>query len=144
MQTPNYLYHFKWLKTTFFLTIGFLCLFWIYFFGLQNGSEEVSDIYKAYERAFAIPDLLWICILLFLSFLWLKNNQTKGIVTTIAAGSALVFLALADISFNFQQGLYTVNLFEGLLNSVINMLSLGYGLTLLYVGQSLITLVSNK
>ena len=143
-KEDNLLNHFKWLKSTFIITSLLLILFWIYFFGIECTDPNINPTYLAYEKAFPVPDLAWIVTLLLISMIWLKNNELKGIVSTIAAGSALVFLGLADISFNLTQGIYTQSVADGILNITINLLSLFYGLTLVRTGYKLFIILTNK
>lgn len=140
----SFLNVFKWLKSTFIVSALLLISFWTYFFVFENSNPHLSEIYLAHERAFPIPDILWIVSLLLLSMYWLKQNDIKGIISTTAAGSALVFLAMLDICFNYQQGIYTQSLGDGILNGTVNVLSLGYGLALLKVGYRLIQIRVSK
>lgn len=139
LPQSSLLVYYNWLKTTLLLTVSLFVAFWTYFCLVEMNSPTISKIYLAHELSFIVPDILWIVGLLLLSISWLKANSPKGIVAVICAGSALVFLGMIDVSFNFQQGIYATSIGDAILNGVINLLSLGYGLTLLFVGYKLLT-----
>jgi len=133
--SSSLLHNYSWLRTTLLLTSLFLLTFWLYFFLVETTKPNISSCYLSHEYAFVMPDLVWIVGLLLFANYWLKHNNLKGITAATAAGGALVFLALIDISYNLNQGLYSTS--DGVLNGVINCLSLGYGITLVYVGYKL-------
>lgn len=132
------LQHYAWLKTTLFLTSFCLVAFWTYFYLVEARNPNISVCYISHENAFVMPDLVWIVGLLLLSYHWLKKSDLKGIISSTAAGGALVFLALIDISYNCMEGMYLSSLGDGLLNGLVNILSLGYGITLVILGYKLL------
>jgi len=135
---------FKWLKTTLILTSIILISFWAYFFLVEIHNPKISDSYIAHELSFPFPDIFWIVALLLLALRWLKQNDIKGLVAIICAGSALVFLALIDISYNTTQGVYMQSVGDFILNITINALSLFYGLKLISVGYILFNKITNR
>ncbi|MFX1516207.1 MAG: hypothetical protein ACFFC6_07860 [Promethearchaeota archaeon] len=87
-----------------FLIVGF----WIgWFFDLLKSSlpDPLFETYLAFESAFPIPDA-WIVILLLISAYGILAEKSFGSFFAAAAGGALMFLGLIDISFNLQQGIY--------------------------------------
>ena len=128
---------YKWLPVMQIITAMGITGFWIYFFILENTPSANNEIYLAYERSFPLPDILWVNILLFLSAFWLRKENPRGIISTIAAGGALVFLGLVDFSFNFQQGIYAKSLVDGVMNGFINSFCLFFGLVSIFIGWKL-------
>ncbi|MFX0210377.1 MAG: hypothetical protein ACFFDT_30640 [Candidatus Hodarchaeota archaeon] len=87
-----------------FLIIGF----WIgWFLDILKSSlpDPLFETYLAFESAFPIPDA-WIVILLLISAYGILTGKSYGSFFAAAAGGALMFLGLIDISFNLQQGIY--------------------------------------
>lgn len=96
--------------------------FWIYFFKVENRNPERTEIFLGYERSFPVPDLFWITPSLIISAIGILMGERFGIFFSIISGSALVFLGLLDISFNAQQGGYTTNKSDTIMNLTINLL----------------------
>lgn len=96
--------------------------FWIYFFKVENRNPERTEIFFGYERSFPVPDLFWITPSLIISAIGILMGERFGIFFSIISGSALVFLGLVDISFNAQQGGYTTNKSDTIMNLTINLL----------------------
>ncbi len=63
------------------------------------------EVYIAFESSFPLPDA-WIVVLLLISAYGILKEKSYGTFFAAAAGGALVFLGLIDISFNIQQGVY--------------------------------------
>jgi len=83
--------------------------------------------YLSFEKAFPLPDLGWITPLLLIGGTGLLKNRRYGYLASLLAGAALVFLGLVDISFNLQNGRYTFDLIEGLMNGFINLACAVFG-----------------
>jgi hypothetical protein len=64
------------------------------------------DTYIAFESSFPLADF-WIVILLLVSAYGILAQKKYGSFTASAAGGALVFLGLIDITFNLQQDVYS-------------------------------------
>ncbi len=102
-------------------------LWWLVYFTVTRHTPPPVAAYFDFEDAFPLADLGWLVPLLLIA----AHHNTRGTdqapVWTAAAGGALVFLGLLDLSFNLQHGLYTHRLAEGLLNGGINLACLGFG-----------------
>jgi hypothetical protein len=84
--------------------------FWIgWFLDILKALEPEDTGYDSYidfESAFPLADA-WIVALLLISAYGILQNKPFGGLVAIATGGALVFLGLIDISFNFQQNIYS-------------------------------------
>lgn len=116
-----------------FLAVGFIAV-WIYLFKYELNNPERSEVYRAFEKSFPIPDLCWITPVLIVSAIGLLLNERFGIFFTIIAGSSLIFLGLLDISYNLQQGGYTTNKMDTIFNLTINLICVIFGPIFLIVG----------
>ena len=105
--------------------------FWIGWFldifkSISPSEVEIYPLYMAFESSFPLPDL-WIVLLLLVSSYSILTDKSFKYQLTSAAGGALVFLGLIDISFNLQQNMYFYDVF----NVFINLFTLGLGIILL-------------
>jgi hypothetical protein len=78
-------------------------------------TNPLYDIYIAFESSFLLPDT-WIVVLLFVSAYGIWKQQLYASYLGIAAGGALIFLGLIDISFYIQHNLYQYDLLLILIN----------------------------
>jgi hypothetical protein len=109
-----------------------IILFWISYFALQpmRFSDPLkNEIYHAFERSFVVPDLV-LAILLLLSGGFMLRTRLEGLLLSLVASGMLVFLGLLDISFNLQQGIYTMGLAEACFNGLINLICVAGGVLL--------------
>ncbi|MHA1618843.1 MAG: hypothetical protein ACTSVZ_06135 [Promethearchaeota archaeon] len=120
-----------------FIAVGIIG-FWVYFFLVENHNPENTPIYLAFERSFPLPDLGFLTPALIIGAVGLLTEKPIGIVFTIAAGGALIFLILLDISFNAKNGGYTTKPMDTVINLVINGVSLVMGSFLILFGAQLI------
>jgi hypothetical protein len=58
-----------------------------------------------YERAFPVADGL-LCVALIVGTVGLLRRRAYGLILSIAAGGALVFLGVLDATFNLTNGIY--------------------------------------
>lgn len=115
------------------LAVGFIG-FWIMFFA-ENACQQKTmecERFLAFEKSFPVPDLGYIVPLLVVGAIGLLKGKRYGILASLLAGSALIFLGLLDISFNLQNGRYTVDVVEGLMNVLINTVCLVFGPILIW------------
>jgi len=114
------------------LAVGIIS-FWITFFStdLVNISDpHLKEIYLAFERAFLIPDM-YLSLILIMGGIGLLRKMSYGFLFSLLGGASLIFLALLDISFNVQQGIYLIGIGEAVLSVFINLLCLGAGIILI-------------
>lgn len=115
------------------LALGFIG-FWIMFFAENACPQKTVECerFLAFEKSFPVPDLGYIVPLLIVGAIGLMKGKRYGILASLLAGSALIFLGLLDVSFNLQNGRYTVDLVEGLMNVLINTVCLVFGPVLIW------------
>ena len=114
------------------LAVGIIS-FWIAFFStdLVNIKDpHLREIYLAFESAFPIPDI-YLSILLIIGGIGLLRKKSYGNLFSLMGGASLIFLALLDISFNTQQGIYLIGIGEAVMNITINLLCFGVGVFLI-------------
>lgn len=116
------------IKTTAYLAIvtgiGIL-LFWIAFFTVGIAPKNPPVCYFAYEHSFPLPDTV-LAIALIVGGMQVIRNGISMILLPAAGG--LIFLGLLDMAFNWQNGMYTITVMDGLLNAFINIWCVVFGL----------------
>lgn len=108
--------------------------FWIYFFLVENKNPENTEVFLAFERSFPIPDIFWATPALLLAAIGLLAGERYGVFFSIAAGSAILFLGLLDISFNAQNGGYKKSTSDTIMNLVINLYCVIFGILYMVYG----------
>lgn len=117
------------------IVVGILELvFWIYFFMVENKNPENSDVYLGFERAFPVPDLLWLTPCSFIGAYGLFKGEKYGIFLAVLSGCSLLFISLLDISFNTMNGQYTGRQPDGIINIVMNFLCFSFGIWFMVFG----------
>jgi len=112
---------------------GFLA-FWAAFFltdMVDIADPRLREVYLAFESAFPPADIL-LAIALASGGIGLLRGKPHGRLLTLAGGGALVFLGLLDVSFNVQQGIYSLGPGEAVLNGAINFACLASGILLIH------------
>jgi len=104
-----------------------LILFWLAFFTVGLAPEKAPPCYFAYEHSFPLPDGILAIVLLVAGILLMRSNPAGRILTLIGAG-ALIFLGLLDFSFNLQNGIYSTSVVDLVLNVLVNLWCVGFGL----------------
>jgi len=104
-----------------------LILFWIAFFTVGLAPEKAPPCYFAYENSFPLPDGILAVLLLAAGILLMRSNRAGRTLSLIGAG-ALIFLGLLDFSFNLQNGIYLTSVVDLVLNALINLWCVGFGL----------------
>ncbi|RMG37190.1 MAG: hypothetical protein D6732_07195 [Methanobacteriota archaeon] len=124
-----------------FIALGIL-IFWVVFFIFRPvpfTNFDKVEIYRAFEHAFVIPDVVLAIFLLWSGYSLLRGS-TMGCILSIIAGGMLVFLGLLDVSFNIQQGIYSTGISAALVNGIINACCiLGGGLLIKFGSKQLHT-----
>lgn len=103
--------------------------FWAAFFSTDMVSIEDSrlkEVYLAFESAFPVADF-YLAIMLIIGGIGLLKRRFYGTVFSLMGGASLIFLGLLDVSFNTQQGIYSLGVEEAAMNIFINSLCIGFG-----------------
>ncbi len=108
------------------LTGAGLILFWIGFFTIGLAPENPPPCYFAYEHSFPLPDIILAAAFLLAGTLLLKNRESGRMLSLICAGG-LIFLGVLDFSFNVQNGVYRISTLDLVLNVLINIWCVGFG-----------------
>ncbi len=107
------------------IAAGGILLYWIAFWA--DHSELPANVVDV-EWSFLIPDVLWIATAFLVASRWLVSGDRRaGIISSVAGGS-LVYLGLLDIMLNLRHGQYTSSPSRGILNAVVNVSCLCFGL----------------
>jgi hypothetical protein len=109
------------------LTALGLVFFWIGFFTIGLAPESPPQCYFAYERSFPLPDLILAAALFISSRLLFKRKPSGRSLSLLCAG-ALMFLGILDLSFNIQNGIYSLSMLDLVLNAFINLWCVAFGL----------------
>ncbi|MBV6493447.1 MAG: hypothetical protein LDLANPLL_01470 [Turneriella sp.] len=125
------------------LAIGFMGFWTLYFLEpsctnateqcLENPSKTcmnpllACERYRAFENSFPLGDLGYITPLLLIGAVGLLRNKKYGVVCSLMAASALIFLGLLDVSFNILQQRYSISLPDALMNGFINTVCVVFG-----------------
>jgi hypothetical protein len=112
------------------LAVAFgIIAFWAAFFSTDMVSIEDSrlkEVYLAFESAFPVADF-YLAIMLIIGGIGLLKRKFYGTVFSLMGGASLIFLGLLDVSFNTQQGIYSLGVEEAVMNIFINSLCIGFG-----------------
>jgi hypothetical protein len=103
-----------------------LLLFWIGFFTIGLAPKNPPPCYFAYEHAFPVPDII-LAIVLLTGAILNMTGAVHGNTLLVAGGGALVFLGILDISFNIQNGMYSISVLDMILNAFINLWCVLFG-----------------
>jgi hypothetical protein len=102
--------------------------YWVNYF--MAGDVRVIDAkwYTAFEDAFPVADG-WMALCMLVAGFGLWRGTREGALFGLMAGSALMYLAALDITFNVEHGLYALVPISGpmLTEAAINMASLMLG-----------------
>ena len=108
------------------ITAAGLVLFWIGFFTIGLAPENPPDGYFVYEHSFPVPDIILAIVLIAGSVLYMTGGA-HGNTLLVAGGGAMVFLGVLDISFNLQNGMYSISVMDMILNAFINLWCVIFG-----------------
>ena len=109
--------------------------YWTCFYSVGAPSlicAHLGDGYLMYERAFPVADCL-LCLALILGVIGLLRRRAFGLILSIAAGGALVFLGVLDATFNLTNGVYALGICEGVVNALMNLACVASGMVLLWL-----------
>lgn len=117
-------------------------LYWLDFFFHRGVQVLDEDWYVRFERAFPPADL-WMSACLVAGAVGLLTEKPYGLVFALVAAGGLIFLALMDITFAVQNGLYRLSRTSGQMKFevFINLWTLGLGVALIACLFSRVALV---
>ena len=93
------------LSTLLIMSTILLIYYWVDFFFRKGVQVTKEDWYIIFQKAFPIADM-WIAFCAFLGAIGLLTEQSFGLFFSILAASSMIFLALMDITFNFENKMY--------------------------------------
>jgi len=107
--------------------------YWVDFFTGKGVHVIEEEWYIKFEKSFPIADLWGICACSLIGAAGLLTEQSYGPFFSLLAAGSLIFLALMDITFNIQNGLYPLIALsnEMVFELVINLWTLVLGITLI-------------
>ncbi|MGZ5987804.1 MAG: hypothetical protein ACXWLZ_02020 [Rhizomicrobium sp.] len=106
--------------------------YWLNYF-IAGDVRVLPDYwYSAFEDSFPVADG-WMALCMFIAGIGLWRGSRNGALFGLMAGSALIYLACMDITFNIEHGLYALVPKSGpmLTEAWINASSLGLGVATL-------------
>ncbi len=119
------------------LTALGILIFWLLFF--LNFEQQEAGIFATIDRcwlswelSFPIADL-WVAITAALAGYYLLRSSEKGILLGFAAAGGMIFLALIDITYFLQNGLYRLGL-DGTIELIIHLWLIVFGEFVIIMG----------
>lgn len=107
--------------------------FWLAFFTVGLAPARPPVGYFQFEHSFPVPDLLLAGLFLIAGRCLLDvrpEPRRLGQSLSLVAAGAVMFLGALDISFNVQNGMYSISLQDTLLALAINAWCVGFGVAL--------------
>ena len=114
-----------------FITAAGLILFWVAFFTAIVAPENPPDCYFIFERSFPLPDLILAGGFIYSGVLLIKNRP-DGKLFSLSCAGAILFLGILDFSFNIQNGMYLLSVFDLLVNAFINLWCILFGIFVIF------------
>ena len=114
------------------LTAIGVILYWVDFYARGTVHVVEEEWYIKFERAFPPADL-WMSACALAGAVGLLTEQSYGVLFSLLAAGSLIFLALMDINFAVQNGLYRLLASSSAMRSelFINLWTLGFGIALI-------------
>ena len=115
------------------VTAFFAIYYWADFY-LRGGVSVIEDEwYIKFEKSFLVADLWGLSACSLIGAIGLLTEQSYGPFFSLLAAGSMIFLALMDITFNIQNGLYPLIALSNqmVLELVINLWTLVLGITLI-------------
>ena len=115
------------------ITALFTIYYWTDFFTTGGVSVIEDEWYVKFEKAFVVADLWGISACSLLGAVGLLTGEPYGEFFSLLAAGSMIFLALMDITFNIQNGLYPLIALSNqmVLELIINLWTLVLGITLI-------------
>lgn len=106
--------------------------YWVNYFVAGDVRVLSETWYIYFEDAFPVADG-WMALCMFVAGIGLWRGTRNGALWGLMAGSALLYLAAMDITFNVEHGLYAMLATSGPMQTeaAINATSLGLGIATL-------------
>jgi hypothetical protein len=83
--------------------------YWVIWFGIDRNilASSQAPAYFTYENAFPAADA-WLTITLLIGALGLARRRPWGLLSTLLAGGAGVYLGCMDVLFDLENGIYQI------------------------------------
>ncbi len=107
-------------------------LYWVVFFATGNLTPAPTDLGLRFELAFPAADL-WMACAAALGAVGLRRGWRIGYPMALAAAGALLYLALMDITFDLENGVYLLDRGQVSVEIAINVLCVSGAAVLFYV-----------
>jgi len=107
-------------------------IYWIAFFATGNLTPSPTDVGLRFEMAFPAADM-WMAIAAALGAIGLKRGWALGYPMAVAAASAMLYLALMDVAFDLENGVYMLGRGQVAIEIAINVFCIGAAAILLSV-----------
>ena len=107
--------------------------YWVVWFGIDREilASAHTASYYAFETSFPLADL-WMTLAGFAASIALVRRRASALLWCIAAGSISIYLALLDVLFDLENGIYRSPDTGGVIvEVVINVLTLSMGVVVL-------------
>jgi hypothetical protein len=124
-RLPALVYAFLWLAAI------VTPIYWVVYFATGNLTPSPTDVGQRFELAFPAADM-WMAIAAALGAIGLQRGARWGRAMAIAAGSAMLYLALMDITFDLENGVYFLIRGQVIVEMIINATCVIGSLYLLY------------
>ena len=116
------------------MTAAGLILYWLLYFTVGLAPDEPPPGYFVFQNTFTVSDVI-LALLLFRAGTFLRSHDAErriaGRSLTLICAGALLFLGGLDISFNFQNEIYATLSFDVVLEAIVNVWCLTFGLLLI-------------
>jgi hypothetical protein len=106
-------------------------LYWIVFFAGGHLAPSANDVGMHYEIAFPAADI-WMAIAAGIGAIALRRRSLLGYPMAFAAAGSMLYLALLDITFDLENGVYLLGTSQVLVEAVINFMCVFGSLYLFY------------
>lgn len=110
----------KCIPVLFIATAFGILAYWVDFFLIGTVKARHDNLYLSFQAAFPLADLWLAFCLLKTAVSYYRRQEQKWIFFGLSSSSAMIFLALVDTLFNFNQGIYKNFNLSVLMEIIIN------------------------
>jgi hypothetical protein len=91
------------------LAIVLICAYWLIWYGIDRNllASSHASSYYTFENAFPLADS-WLVLTLVAGVIGIWRRRAFGLLATLLAGGAGVYLGCMDVLFDFENHIYTV------------------------------------